>query len=131
MCCVYPAAVLAVPGDLLAAWQRIRGEDLDYVFTATSFAYPIERALRRTAQGRCEMIWPEQREARSQDLEPAYHDAGQFYFGQRDAWIEGRPLFGPRSAMLELPRFRVQDIDTIEDWERAELIFRLLQERDS
>jgi N-acylneuraminate cytidylyltransferase len=128
VCCAYPAAVLALPDDLQAAWQRIRAEDLDYVFAATSFPYPIQRALRKTAQGRCEMLWPDQRQARSQDLEPTFHDAGQFYFGLRDAWIAGRPLFGPRSAMLELPRFRVQDIDTAEDWERAELIFRLLHE---
>jgi N-acylneuraminate cytidylyltransferase len=128
VCCVYPAAVLALPGDLQAGSQLVRDQDLDYVFTAASFPHPIQRALRKTALGRCEMFWPEQRTARSQDLEPAFHDAGQFYFGRREAWLEGRPLFGERSAMLELPRYRVQDIDTIEDWERAELIFRMLNE---
>jgi N-acylneuraminate cytidylyltransferase len=127
VCCVYPAAVLALPADLRAAWDLIRAEDLDYVFAAASFPHPIQRALRKTAQGRCEMFWPEQRETRSQDLEPAFHDAGQFYFGRHDAWTEARPIFGPRSALLELPRFRVQDIDTEEDWRRAELIFQLLQ----
>jgi pseudaminic acid cytidylyltransferase len=75
------------------------------------------------------MFWPEHRETRSQDLEPAFHDAGQFYFGRAEAWLAARPLFGPRSRLLELPRHRVQDIDTPEDWERAEMIFRLL-ERD-
>ena len=130
--CVYPAAVLARLADLRAAWDLLRGSDADYVFTATSFAFPIQRALRRRGDGGCEMIWPEHRETRSQDLEPAFHDAGQFYFGRRDAWLEARPLFGPRSRLLELPRYRVQDIDTPEDWERAELIFRLLErdERD-
>ena len=126
---VRPAHVLSRPADLRAAAQLLRDSGADYVFTATSFAFPIQRALRRTADGGCEMFWPEHRETRSQDLEPAFHDAGQFYFGRTDAWLAARPLFGPRSRLLELPRHRVQDIDTPEDWERAEMIFRLL-ERD-
>ena len=126
--CVYPAAVLARPADIRAAWELLCGSDADYVFTATSFPFPIQRALRKSGEG-CEMIWPQYRETRSQDLEPAFHDAGQFYFGRREAWLEARPLFGPRSRPLQLPRHRVQDIDTPEDWERAEMIFRLL-ERD-
>ena len=64
---------------------------------------------------------------RSQDLEPAFHDAGQFYWGRSEAWLEQRPLFTEKSRMCVLPRYRVQDIDTEEDWERAELIFELLQ----
>jgi pseudaminic acid cytidylyltransferase len=127
--CVYPAAVLTTVADLRAAWELLRESGADYVFTATSFPYPIQRALRRSGAG-CEMIWPEHRETRSQDLEPAFHDAGQFYFGRCQAWLGSRPLFSPRSRMLELPRHRVQDIDTPEDWERAELLFRLL-ERDA
>jgi len=125
VCCAYPAAVLSRPIDIRAARDLMRGEGIDYVFTATSFPYPIQRALRRTADGFSQMMWPEHREARSQDLEPAYHDAGQFYFGLSAAWLESRPIFGPRSRMLILPRNRVQDIDTLEDWERAEAIFQL------
>lgn len=124
--CVYPAAVLTRVSDIRGAWELLRDSGADYVFTATSFPYPIQRALRRSGAG-CEMVWPEHRETRSQDLEPAFHDAGQFYFGRCEAWLEGRPLFSPGARMLELPRHRVQDIDTPEDWERAELIFRLLE----
>jgi pseudaminic acid cytidylyltransferase len=130
VCCTYPAAVLSRPSDLRAAHDLLRGQDADYVFTATSFPFPIQRALRKTQDGHCEMYWPEHRETRSQDLEPAFHDAGQFYFGRRESWLEGRPLFGPRSKMLELPRYRVQDIDTPEDWARAEMIFRLQEQQD-
>jgi N-acylneuraminate cytidylyltransferase len=128
LCCVYPAAVLSTAADLRKAWELLDSSDVDYVFTSTSFPYPIQRALRRTSAGRCEMFWPEHLETRSQDLEPAYHDAGQFYFGRRAAWMEGRPPFGPRALMLELPRWRVQDIDLPEDWDRAEMIYRLLQQ---
>lgn len=128
VCCAYPAAVLSRPDDVRAAYDLLRRTEVDYVFTATSFPYPIQRALRKLADGSCEMYWPEHRETRSQDLEPAYHDAGQFYFGRSEAWLQGSPLFGRRSKMLELPRYRVQDIDTPEDWVRAETIFRLLEQ---
>jgi pseudaminic acid cytidylyltransferase len=128
VCCAYPAAVLSLPSDVRTALGLLRGADVDYVFTATSFPYPIQRALRKMADGSCEMFWPEHRQTRSQDLEPAYHDAGQFYFGRREAWLRGSPLFDRRSQMLELPRYRVQDIDTAEDWVRAETIFRLLEQ---
>jgi pseudaminic acid cytidylyltransferase len=133
VCCAYPAAVLSRAGDVRTAYSLLNGDDVDYVFTATSFPFPIQRALRKMSDGTCEMFWPEHRETRSQDLEPAFHDAGQFYFGRREAWLLGRPLFGRRSKMLELPRYRVQDIDTPEDWTRAETIFRLLEkdERDA
>jgi pseudaminic acid cytidylyltransferase len=127
VCCVYPAAVLARLEDFRAAWRMLRQFDVDFVFAATTFPYPIQRALRRVGEGRCEMFWPEHMETRSQDLEAAYHDAGQFYLGRREAWVAERPPFGARSMMLELPRFRVQDIDTLEDWQRAELMFRMLE----
>lgn len=127
VCCVYPAAVLARAEDFRKALALLRESDADYVFAATSFAYPIQRALRQTVDGGCSMFWPQHAETRSQDLEPAFHDAGQFYWGTREAWFERRPLFAAPSRMLIVPRYRVQDIDTVEDWKRAELLFTLLQ----
>ncbi len=126
-CCAYPAAVLTRPGDYRTAFDMLRLDPPpDYVFTATSFPHPIQRALRSVEGGGAEMFWPEHRQTRSQDLEPAFHDAGQFYFGLRDAWTEARPLFSSTSQMLVLPRYRVQDIDTQEDWDRAEMLARIL-----
>ncbi len=125
VCCVYPAAVLVTAADYRRAKETFDTARVDFVFTATSFGYPIQRALRQTSEGGCEMMWPEYREWRSQDLEPAYHDAGQFYFGRRDAWLEDRPIFSADSRLLVLPRDQVQDIDTLEDWRRAELLFQL------
>jgi pseudaminic acid cytidylyltransferase len=126
VCCVYPAAVLALVADIRQAYAYLRESPLEYVFAATSFPYPIQRALRHAGEG-CEMFWPEHKESLSQDLEPAFHDAGQFYWGRREAWLERKPVFSPRSRMLLLPRYRVQDIDTPDDWARAELIFQLLE----
>jgi N-acylneuraminate cytidylyltransferase len=125
-CCVYPAAVLSLPEDYREAVRAMEDPAVDYAFTATSFPFPIQRALKRLPDGSCEMFTPEHRQTRSQDLEPAFHDAGQFYFGRVDAWREARPIFSPASRMLLLPRHRVQDIDTLEDWERAELLYQLL-----
>jgi pseudaminic acid cytidylyltransferase len=127
VCCVYPAAVLATSADIRAAYETLRqSPELDYVFTATSFPYPIQRALRGAPDASCTMFWPEHINTLSQDLEPAFHDAGQFYWGRRLAWLERRPWYSNDSRMLVLPSYRVQDIDTPEDWERAELIYQLL-----
>ena len=75
------------------------------------------------------MFQPEHLMTRSQDLEEAFHDAGQFYWGRAEAWLAGKPIFGPHSVALALERQRVQDIDTSEDWDRAELIFSALRAR--
>ena len=83
--------------------------------------------MRRLADGGVEPIFPESIAARSQDLEEAYHDAGQFYWGTAEAYLEERTLFAPHSVAVVLPRHLVQDIDTYEDWERAELLYRALR----
>lgn len=129
VCVAYPAAVFVEPADLREAFARLRAGDVDYVFTATTFAAPIQRALRLHEDGRVEMVWPEHRDTRSQDLDEHVHDAGQFYWGTRAAWLEQRPVLGGTAAAHLLPRWRVQDIDTEEDWVRAEVLFEVLQRR--
>ena len=74
------------------------------------------------------MFDPDQFPRRSQDLEAAYHDAGQFCWGRAQAWQEVSNVFTPRCVAVRLPAHRVQDIDTPEDWRRAEWQFRLLRE---
>ena len=73
------------------------------------------------------MFQPEHFNTRSQDLEEAWHDAGQFYWGKAQAWLQGKPMFSHDAAPVPLPRHRVQDIDTPEDWERAEWLFKAMQ----
>ena len=128
VCVIYPAAVFVSPADLTAARDLLIEGNRDYVFTGTTFPFPIQRAIRMLDDGGCDMFQPEHRQTRSQDLEPAYHDAGQFYWGTRDAWVESRPVFAPDSSVFLLSRHLVQDIDTEEDWERAELLFRMLHQ---
>lgn len=127
VCCLYATAPLISSDDIKLGKDLLTESDADFSFPVTSFGFPIQRATRIKQDGRLEMIQPEHYRTRSQDLEPAFHDAGQFYWGKTTAWLEGKPLFSSKSIPLILPRFRVQDIDTVEDWERAELIAKCLQ----
>jgi N-acylneuraminate cytidylyltransferase len=123
ICCAYPAAVLATDAAFRDCAALAATGDYNYVFPVAPYRYPIQRALRLRVDDTCEMLWPENFSRRSQDLETVFHDAGQFYFGTRQAWLEERPIFGPRSRAFPVPHTSVQDIDTPEDWERAEAIF--------
>ncbi|NGP53799.1 pseudaminic acid cytidylyltransferase [Thioalkalivibrio sp. XN8] len=125
-CCIYATAPFCRAEDLREGLRLLEEGGADYVFPVAGYGFPIQRALRLDAEGRVGMFQPEHAATRSQDLEPAYHDAGQWYWGTRDAWLEGRPIFAPESRAVVLPASRVQDIDTPEDWARAELMFRAL-----
>lgn len=127
VCCLYATAPFVQADDLRRGLVALIGNDVDYTFSVTSFAFPIQRAVRLTEQGRVAMFQPEHFGTRSQDLEEAYHDAGQFYWGTVDAWLSGRPMFSEAAIPVMLPRHRVQDIDTPEDWQRAEWLFRAMQ----
>lgn len=127
VCCLYATAPFVTPADLAAGQALLRDTGADYAMPVTSFPFPIQRAVRISGNNRVEMIHPEHALTRSQDLDEAYHDAGQFYWGTRAAWQAGLPIMGPGTAALPLPRHRVQDIDTPEDWARAEHLFANLR----
>lgn len=123
-CCIYATAPFVQPEDLKRGFDLLQDSGVDYAFSVTSYAFPIQRAIRITPNARVEMFNPEHFNTRSQDLEEAFHDAGQFYWGRAPAWLSGKPLFSPVATPVVLPRHRVQDIDTPEDWERAEWLFK-------
>lgn len=125
-CCIYATAPFVRASDLQQALNQLQTTQADYVFSATTFPFPIQRAVRLDEAGRVAMFYPEYASTRSQDLEEAFHDAGQFYWGTAEAWLESCPIFGASSSLYLLPRSRVQDIDTPEDWARAELMFQAL-----
>ncbi len=129
VCCIYATAPFVQPADLQRGLHTLESTGADYAFSVTSYAFPIQRAVRITAEQRIEMYQPERFGARSQDLPEAWHDAGQFYWGKAQAWLQGKPLFSLAAAPVPLPRYRVQDIDTLEDWERAEWLFKAMQAR--
>lgn len=123
-CCLYATAPFVSPGDLRKGWDAIQQQACSYSFSVTSYAFPIQRAIRITGNGRVAMFSPENFNTRSQDLEEAWHDAGQFYWGTAQAWQDEKMMFAEDSVPIKLPRHRVQDIDTPEDWARAEWMFK-------
>lgn len=129
VCCIYATAPFLRPEFLAEGFRNLARGDCSFSFSVTGFRFPIQRALRVTAAGRVEALFPEHISTRSQDLEEAYHDAGQFYWGRAEAFLGDRVLFSPASTPVILPRHLVQDIDTLEDWEEAELMFRAQQLR--
>ncbi|WP_180173794.1 pseudaminic acid cytidylyltransferase [Acinetobacter sp. YH01024] len=131
VCCLYATAPFVIQQDLRNGLSLIQAEKVDYVFSATTFPFPIQRAIKLTQQGHVEMFSPEHFNTRSQDLEEAWHDAGQFYWGTAEAWLNKSVIFSDQSKIVELPRYRVQDIDTIDDWSRAELMANLLLEHQA
>jgi N-acylneuraminate cytidylyltransferase len=128
VCCIYATAPFIRSQDLKKGMQVLLEGECEFAFSVTSYAFPIQRAVRINADGGVEMFQPKCFATRSQDLEHAYHDAGQFYWGTRLAWLEGKPIFASYSRPVILPRYRVQDIDTPEDWLHAEVLFKSLQD---
>ena len=131
VCCIYATAPFLSREDLARACCLFEEGRWEFVFTATSFGYPIQRALRRTADGGMPMFHPEYWTSRSQDLEEAFHDAGQFYWAHPEVWELAKPVFSAKSTAVLLPRWRVHDIDTEEDWKRAETMFAALRHADN
>ena len=129
VCCIYATAPFVQAQDLQRGLELLQSSGADYAFSVTSYAFPIQRAVRITPNQRVEMFQPDQFNTRSQDLEEAWHDAGQFYWGQAAAWLAQKPLFTQQATAVRLPRHRVQDIDTPEDWTRAEWMFKALQQQ--
>lgn len=131
VCCVYPTAPFLRAEDLCEG-QRCLSEHpgTDFVVSATDFGFPVQRALQAQADGTMELLYPEHDVTRSQDLPETFHDAGQFYWGTPGAWSAHDGFFKAVTRIVRLPRYRVQDIDTEEDWKRAEWIFRAMQAED-
>ena len=128
VCCMLATAPFLQPDVLSQALKRLIELQAQYAFSVTDYAFPIQRAIRINSKGRVEALWPENIATRSQDLEDVYHDAGQFYWGTTQAWGQGQAIFSGDSVPIRLPRYLVQDIDTTDDWTRAELMFNALRE---
>ena len=122
--CVYATAPFVTAADLDASHHLLEETGSDFVFSATGFAFPIQRAF-RMVDGKVQMVQPEHLSTRSQDLPATYHDAGQFYWCRPDAVESRRAFFAAHSSAYLMERHRVQDIDTPEDWTFAERLFAL------
>jgi pseudaminic acid cytidylyltransferase len=124
-CCIYPGVPFIRIDDLRDAWNLLEQGRAGYAFPVTEFPSAIQRALKRNDQGTIQPFFPECELVRTQDLEVAYHDAGQFYWGWRDSWFEYSRIHS-HGVGLPIPNWRVVDIDTTDDWTRAELFHKAI-----
>jgi len=130
VCCIYATSVFLTMDDLKKGYDALNTGNWLYAFSVTDFEYSIFRSFREHPEGGVEMFFPENFVKRSQDLPYALHDAAQFYWGTPDAWLNKMRLFDRLSYPVKIHRYRVQDIDTEEDYENAEMIMNaLIKER--
>ena len=122
-CCLYATAPMIQGSDLIKGYDLIKTEKWKAVIAATKYSYPVFRSFKKLPNGGLEMVFPEHYNSRSQDLPEVYHDAGQFYWAKAQEWKNKPGGFSENNTIIELSNYLVQDIDTIEDWNRAEKIY--------
>jgi len=127
VCCLYATAPFVKAEVIRECYEQMQDTQSNYCFTVTSFAFPVQRAIKITEKNGVEMLYPEHLETRSQDLEELYHDAGQLYWGKSKAFKQQDPIFSKSATPYILPRYLVQDVDTLEDWRRAEFMYQALK----
>lgn len=123
VCCIYATAPFISSKYLIKAYQDLINQNKSYAFSVTTYSFPVQRSFVINQSNVIENLFPDMTLSRSQDLQEVYHDAGQFYWGLADAFLNDLPIFSRHSIPIILPRYLVQDIDTIEDWKQAELMF--------
>ncbi len=125
-CCILSTAPFLQSSIIKGGYEILVSDPrTDAVIPVVKYGYPIQRAC--VVRDNClEMIWPENYSKRSQDLEPTFHDAGQFYWFRTDSFLRSKKLFLEHTLAMEVSQLEVQDIDTLEDWEIAEIKYRLL-----
>ncbi len=121
-CCIYPTAPFIQVEYLKQGFDKLVSNNKDFIFSVTTFEFPIQRAVKINQKSEVEPFYPEYIPCRSQDLEEAYHDAGQFYWGKAEAYLNDISHYFSGALPVILPRYLVQDIDTLEDWKSAEYL---------
>jgi N-acylneuraminate cytidylyltransferase len=125
VCCIYPVTPLLRIERLKEASEIIRLGDWNYVFPAIEFSSPIERGFTKGVSGVVNFKFPEFVNTRTQDIDKAFHDAGQFYLGTLETWQSKVPLLSDSSFGILLSKYEVVDIDDEEDWKFSEEIFKI------
>lgn len=126
VCCIYATAPFISASYIKKGFDLLKKENATSAFSVTTYPYPIYRSLKISEDGRLQMIWPDYMNVRSQDLSEAYHDAGQFYWADAQKYLIEKKIFSKAAVPVVLPRYLVQDIDTDEDWQRAEAMYKVL-----
>lgn len=126
LCCIYPTAPFVNPKKLKDSFNLLYNNNADSVIPVVKYSYPIQRSFRTKEENKLEYIWPENINKRSQDLEIAYHDAGQFYWSHIESFYKNKSLLNGNSFAVILSEMEVQDIDNANDWRIAEIKYELL-----
>lgn len=126
VCCVYPTSVLMNSNDLRTSLELLQTQDWQYVFAASQPNSSPFRSFKKSGSGGLEMLFPQYWGSRSQDLPDCFFDAGFFYWATAKTWMKAEPIFGPNSTFVEIPEIRAIDVNTEDDWLRAETVFELI-----
>lgn len=126
LCCIYPTAPFLTGEKLKTAAGLLEQKGADSVVSVVCYGFPPQRSV-VLKDGYLQFKWPEYALTRSQDLEPFYHDAGQFYFLKTDSFLSQKKLFMEKTVPLEMDEMEVQDIDTEQDWRLAETKFGMMR----
>ena len=126
-CCIYPTAPFISAKKLQESYDLIINTDTDSVIPVVRFGFPIQRAF-KIENNKLKFMWAKNAEKRSQDLEPAYHDCGQFYFFRTEMFLRNKEILTNNTTPLEISESEVQDIDTEEDWKIAEIKYKILKQ---
>tara|TARA_Y100000294_G_scaffold173442_1_gene189598 strand:+ start:2091 stop:2780 length:690 start_codon:yes stop_codon:yes gene_type:complete len=122
VCCVYAPNPFLQIKDLRKGYNKIKSKKFNYVFSATPYLFPYYRSFTFSPKQGVKMLFYENYKKRSQDLKEIMCDAGQFYWAHKKVWLQEKIIFGRQSDIIVIPKWRYQDIDTLDDWKRAELI---------
>ncbi|MBN2572862.1 MAG: pseudaminic acid cytidylyltransferase [Ignavibacteriales bacterium] len=126
LCCIYPTALFVNKCKIQEAFKIMLEKESDSIIPVVKFSYPVQRSFRLNKNGILEYIWTENIAKRSQDLEPIYHDAGQFYWCKVKSFLKDKTVITKNNFPFILEQTEVQDIDTEEDWKIAELKYKIL-----
>lgn len=128
ICCIYPTAPFITPEKLKESLKKLKETNADTVLPVVAFSFPPQRCF-VIRDGNAEFKWPENRLVRSQDLERWYHDCGQYYFVRTDRFLETHNLIMEHTVPVIVDEMEVQDIDNYEDWELAELKYKMRNQK--
>jgi pseudaminic acid cytidylyltransferase len=130
-CCIYPAVPFLMISDVKAGLELLHTKDAKSTLAISEFGSSVWRAFEEFSDHKLKMIWPEHSVVRTQDLPSAFHDAGQFYWVQVEEFLKKPQFFTNKTYGIKIPKWRSHDIDTKDDWERAEVIYKALQVREN
>ena len=121
VCCIYPCTPLLTPKILDSIFESMINKNHSFAYPVIKYHHPIQRAMKMNKEGKMEFFSPDHELVRTQDLEPAFHDAGQLYWGQKNAWLDQQKMHTDGIGVL-INSWEAVDIDNDEDWKKAEML---------